>query len=507
MILFDFRSDALTSLCVVTYLVMLTAAIAGETSTAPRPDAPLADAVQRRDFDAVDGLLKGGAKVDARQADGMTALIWAAYHDDALAVKRLIDAGADVKATNRYGISALTVACEIGNGTIVKLLLDSGADANTQRDGGETALMTASRTGKLKAVQALIDAGADVNAKERRGQTALMWAAADGHVEVVDVLIKAKAEYRDPLDSGFTPLCFAVRNGHIEVTKRLIEAGVDVNRAMKEARGGRDKPDPNTSPLLLAMENGHFELAAVLLDAGADPNDDRTGFAPLHAMSWIRKPEKGDNDTGTPPPRGSGKLTSLDFVRELVAQGADVNYAKNSGGGGRLRISTKGTTPFLCAASTADVEYMKILMELGADPKATNALNQNALMMAAGIDEKPEGDGPGTADEHYAAVTYVLELGVNDINATDVNGQTAMHAAAYKSLPKVVKLLDKRGADIKIWGRKSKQGRTPLSIAQGFRPGNFKPNFETVEAIKQVMLAHGVQPPPPPKRDKKDWSN
>lgn len=496
-------ANPLTPLCLVAVLVASAAfAGAGEIST-----APLADAAQKRDADAVARLLEAGAPVDARQADGMTALIWAAYHDDVDAVGQLIDAGADVAATNRYGISALCLACLGGNAKIVKLLLDSSADPNTTRDGGETVLMTASRTGKLDAVQALIDAGADVNAKERRGQTALMWAAAEGHVVVVDALIKAGAEYRDPLSSGFTPLCFAVRGGHIDVTKRLLEAGVDVNRAMKEARGGRDEPEKNTSPLLLAMENGHFELAAVLLDAGADPNDDRTGFAPLHAMSWIRKPEKGDNERGTPPPRGSGKLTSLDFVRELVEHGADVNYAKRSSGGDRLRISTAGTTPFLCAASTADVDFMKLLLELGADPKATNALRQNALMMAAGIDEKPEGDGPGSAEEHYAAVVFVLGLGACDINATDINGQTAMHAAAYKSLPKVVKLLDERGADINVWARKSKQGRTPLSIAQGFRPGNFKPNFETVTAIKQVMLAHGVKPPPPPKRRKKDWSN
>jgi len=493
----------LMPLCLVATIVASGAVARAEVTST----APLADAVEQRDAEAVVRLLDRGAEIDAAQADGMTALVWAAYHDDHDIVKKLIDAGADVKATNRYGVCALTVACINGNGKIVKLLLDSGADPNSNRDGGETALMTASRTGKLDAVQALVDAGADVNAKERRGQTALMWAAADGHADVVDALIKSRAEYRQPLDSGFTPLCFAVRNGHLDVTKRLIAAGVDVNRAMKEARGGLNKPDPNTSPLMLAIENGHFELAAVLLDAGADPNDDRTGFAPLHAMSWIRKPEKGDGETGTPPPRGSGKLTSLDFVRVLIEHGAEVNYAKKSSGGGRLRISTKGTTPLLCAAATADVDYMKLLLELGADPKATNALEQNALMMAAGIDEKPEGDGPGTPEEHYAAVVYVLGLGASDINATDKNGQTAMHAAAYKSLPKVVKLLDERGADIKVWAGKSKQGRTPLSIAQGFRPGNFKPSFETVAAIEQVMLAHGVRPPPAPKRREQDWND
>ena len=492
----------LAPLCLLAGLIVIDAATAEETSI-----SPLADAAEQGDFSTVATLLKEGVKVDARQADGMTALIWASYHEDANAVKNLVQAKADVEATNRYGISALTIACVYGNRPIVRVLLNAGAEPNTQRDGGETVLMTASRTGKLDAVQALIHAGANVNAREHRGQTALMWAAADGHADVVDALIKAGADYRAPLPSGFTPLSFAVRNGHIDVVKRLVQAGVDVNRAMTQAKGGRNKPERNTSPLLLAMENGHFALAALLLEAGADPNDDRTGFAPLHAMSWIRKPERGDNERGTPPPRGSGDLSSLDFVRVLVAHGAEVNHRKGTSGVGRLRISTADTTPFLCAAATADVDYMKLLLELDADPKATNALQQSALMMAAGIDERPEGDGPALPEEHLAAVIYVLSLDVNDINATDKNGQTAMHAAAYKSLPRVVKLLDQRGADIDVWSRKSKQGRTPLSIAQGFRPGNFKPSFETVAAIKQVMLSHGVQPPPPPRRSKENWNN
>ena len=147
---------------------------------------------------------------------------------------------------------------------------------------------------------------------------------------------------------------------------------------------------------------------------------------------------------------------------------------------------------------------MKLLLKLGANPKQKNAKQQTALMLAAGIDEKPEGDGPGTKREHLAAVTYVLGLGL-DVNAIDANGETAMHGTAYKSLPKVAQLLVESGADIKVWSRKSNQGRTPLSIAQGYRPGNFKPSFETVEAIKKLMLAEGVTPPPPPRKRDEDW--
>jgi hypothetical protein len=75
-----------------------------------------------------------------------------------------------------------------------------------------------------------------------------------------------------------------------------------------------------------------------------------------------------------------------------------------------------------------------------------------------------------------------------------------MHGAAYKSLPKMVQLLADKGAKIEVWNRKDKYDWTPLLIAEGFRPGNFKPSAETIEAIHQVMRSAGITPPPPTPR-------
>lgn len=488
----------------VGFNLIVATAIASDIDAAKSGATAIAEAAEVNDGARVALLLKQHLEVNARQADGMTALLWASHHDNLTMTKALVRADVDVNATNRYNISALTLACRNGNNDIVQLLLKNGANANTEANGGETVLMTASRTGRLKVVQSLLSNGAKVDAKDHRGQTAIMWAAADGHTDVVDALIKTGADFRTSLKSGFTPLSFAVRNGHIGVTRRLLAAKVNLNEAMTQARGGRNMPVKNTSPLLLAMENGHFELASILLDAGSDPNDTRTGFAPLHAISWIRKPEIGDNESGNPPPTGTGRLTSLQFVRALVKHGAKVNIQKKAGGSRRRKISVTGTTPFLAAAGTADIPLMKTLLELGANAKLANSQGHTALMMAAGIGEGAEADGAGTKQEHYDAVAFLLKLGA-EVNAIDKSGETAMHAAAYKSLPDVIHLLADRGADIKIWAKKTKQGRTPLSIAQGFRPGNFKPSFETVAAIKKVMIARGVTPPPPPNRQDGDW--
>src|SRR3954471_22283155 len=106
-------------------------------------EAPLADAAENKNSAAVRMLLEEKSNVNAPQADGMTALHWAAYHDDLDTVKQLLAFGADAKVTNRYGVTPISLACTNGNTSIVEALLEAGADANATLPGGETVLMTA----------------------------------------------------------------------------------------------------------------------------------------------------------------------------------------------------------------------------------------------------------------------------------------------------------------------------------------------------------------------------
>ena len=453
---------------------------------------PLADAVEREDEAAFRELLKEQVDVNAAQVDGMTAMHWAAHHDNLEAVRHLLRAGALADAENRYGITPLYSACQNGNGEIVELLLKAGARANATLDKGETALMTASRTGKPAAVRTLLAKGARVNAVGPHKQTALMWAAAEGNLEVVKLLIGAGANLHATLDSGFTPLLFAVRNGKHDVVHVLIQAGVDINGAA-EPKSGR-LPNGST-PLTLAIENGHFGLAASLLKAGANPNDVRTGFSPLHILSWVRKPNGGDGADDLPPPDGSGTLSSLQIAHALVAHGADVNAQLKRG-----KSHWPGATPFYLAAWTADVPLMRTLVELGADPLISAKDGGTALMAATGIGRKMEDLSAGTEPEILAAAEYLLQLGV-DINAVNKSKETAMHGAAYKNLPNVVSFLDNQSADVAVWHRRNRRGSTPYLIAAGYRPGNFKPSLETMAAIKEALARHGLEPTEkPPQR-------
>jgi len=473
--------------------------LAGAASAAERP--ALADAAEQGNKALIRTLLDARADVNAAQVDGTTALHWAVYRDDLETAGLLVRAGARVNALNRYGVPPLSLACTNGNADLVALLLGAGADANASLPGGETVLMTAARTGNLETVRALLAKGANPNAKERNEQTPLMWAAAEGHTAIVKALIASGADIRAALVSGFTPLFFAVREGHIDATRALLEAGIDVNETLhgpegpqKESNNASYKPVPKgTSPLLMAVQNGHYELAIALVDAGADPNDRRTGFTPLHTLTWVRKPDASDD--GDPSPIGSGRVTSLQFVRALVERKADLN-ARLPRGTPRppntaSRVGTGGATPFLMAADRADAAMMRVLIELGADPFLPNLDNTTPLMAAAGLGTSSPLEEAGTEPEALEAVRLLLDLGA-DIDLVNSDGDSAMHGAAFGNFPTIVQLLADRGANADIWKRPDKLGRTPLFIAEGYRGGPLRPSRPTLDAITHLMLARGL---------------
>ena len=463
-------------------------------------DAGLMAAIRSGDETEVRLALSRGADVTAAEADGTTALHWAVQADHETIADLVLTAGADVDAANRYGVRPLALACRRGNATIVKRLLEAGADANATLAEGETALMTAARTGVLEVVELLLDRGADVNAAETwRGQTALMWAAAEGHADLIPTMLSHGADAAARSNKGWTALLFAVREGRIDAVRALLEGGADIEDTLPVIEDDRpvgQDPEADVGGLnafLLAAANAHYALAAFLIDQGADANSDTQGWTALHQVSWVRK--AGIAGSNNPAPRGSGALTSLEFVRKLVAADADVNArVTERPPAGISALNFVGGTPFLLAARTADADLMRLLAELGADPLLPNEDNTTPTMVAAGVGTAAPGEDPGTEPEVLEAVQVALELG-GDLNGVDDNGETVMHGAASKQLPKLVAFLAEAGADINVWNQPNSKGWVPLDIVTGVPPKGDVTQFPgfidppTADALRQVMAA------------------
>ena len=407
-------------------------------------DLRLVDAAEHREARVVRALLAEGVDVNTPQADGATALHWAAHWDDGDTADLLIRAGAHVNAANAHGVTPLSLACLNGSAAIVDRLLAAGADPNAARATGETPLMTAAHTGNVDVVQALLSYGADVHATEpRQGQTALMWAASQKHPAAVRALIAGGADINARSAGGYTPLLFAAREGSVESAKILLDAGVDV-----------DDPAPNgTWALTLAIASGHETLPMFLLSAGADPNAQLGGYSALHAAVA----------SGTP-----------ELVRALLARGADPNARLamrrappggfQGGGDSSAAVDVTGATPFWLAAAHLSAELMHLLLDHGADPLLTTDGETTPLMVAAGLGQS---DGSANWNESRAldAVRYLVELGA-DVTAISQAGHTTLHGAAFMGADSVVRFLVDHGAPLNA---QDQDGQTPFRVAQGHR--------------------------------------
>ena len=430
-------------------------------------DGSLIDAVEARDAEAVEALLRASADVNAAAADGATALHWAAYHDELPLADLLLRAGADVDAANDYGVTPLALACDNGSAGMAARLLEAGAEPDAARSTGETPLMTCARTGNVAAVRALLDAGANPSAAETwQGQTALMWAAAEGHTEIVRALVEKGADVHARTAGGFTALLIAAREDEPELATLLLDAGADVNAT---APGG-------ATPLLVATVRGHTRLAMFLLERGADPNaGEAAGYTPLHwaSGSWhteltgsLRGIETGrDEEWRSMNGLRDGRLA---LVEALLAHGADpdvrlVDHPPQFGfASQRFRVSMVGATPFLLAAMDANVAVMHALVASGADTRLATDEGTTPLMVASGLGRVPAETRVTEADT-LDAVQLVLDLGA-DVNATNAVGRSALHGAAHIRSDAAVQLLFEHGATVQVADRR---GITPLMIAEG----------------------------------------
>lgn len=501
---------------------LLSAALLAPLSIDAQEAALLADLIQQGD-PAAQEALRRGADVNARQADGTSALHWAVYRNDVEVVKQLLSREADPNVRNIFGSTPLLEAVKVANLESVRLLLEAGADPNLGNEDNQTPLMIAADIGSLEISELLISKGANVNAVETwRGQNALMWASAANHGAVAKLLVKhgadvnlraasfdwatqitsePRAQYRPT--GGLTPLLYAARGGCKECIDAILDAGADINL-----------PDPDgVTPLMVAIDNLHFDVAAHLLKRGANP----------HAFDWWgRTPLYVAVDVNTLTSRfgeeeieSHNELDAIDVMRLLLEAGVDPNPMLNmhrpgrGGNGGRFTddLLNSGATPLLRAANSMDVEAVRVLLEHGALVDLPNAMGVTPFLAAAGFGS-PRGVlagryGPEDQDEAIETIKLLVAAGA-DINArvtdttsltariarrsslTDRTGQTAVYGAISQGWLEVTKfLVEELGLSLEVTDAK---GKTPLDAAKGDGGGRVdRPNEVLVAYIESKL--------------------
>ncbi len=411
--------------------------------------SPVADAAMSFDIALVRTLLRGGADVNAAQADGMTALHWAAERGDAEMANILTYAGAELEAVTRIGAyTPLHIASQGGHLAVVSALIENGANIDAVTDpSGTTPLHLAALSDNAEIIRSLIEHGAAPDVRESEwAQTPLIFAASWNRVDAIVALIEGGA---DPN--------IAAESMDLVAMGRLDAAANRRQTVVLKAFTNDNEWSPTSAQIQAAVRAGRQVYAEDLPDSAevAEPE------------SRFRREVRIKNKGGLTPLLHAARQGHLEAMRALIDRGADIDQA----GGG------DGTSPLLIATINGQFDASLLLLERGADPNIASTLNGVTPLFATINSEwqprtrYPQPQERGQQEASYLDVMHaLLDRGANpDARLTlhpwymeytgcgnrncgliDTNGATAFLRAAYSTDVAAMRLLTDAGADMSI---------------------------------------------------------
>jgi ankyrin repeat protein len=436
-------------------LVLLVASLAIGATTirlaAAAADPVVADAAMRGDADSVRTLLKGGADVNAAQADGMTALHWAALNGDLPTMEVVLVAGATRDALTRVGAyTPLHLASQRGHAAAVKRLLDAGAKAGSFTATGVQPLHLAAQAGSVDAVKALLDRGADIDAKDKtHGRSALVFAVSKDRRDVLSLLASRGADLKlttaviDYKERAAADTKARQTRDKIvsATTGRNVDSSFDPDPPppgtvgvgnVQTGRGGPPPPDAadgrgrsggmrppsdvdqigrqgGFTALHYAARDGFAAAAMALVDAGLD----------------INVPTAGDRSTPMTVALINGQY---DLALAMLARGADPNLANED-----------GVTPLFATLNNEWALRTWYPQPTASSQQRASYLQVLETLLKAGADPNRR-----TSSHIWYAAYNTGRMGV------DFAGATPFWRAAYSLDVEAMRLLVRYGADPNI---------------------------------------------------------
>eukprot|EP00005_Dracoamoeba_jomungandri_P000976 CAMPEP_0174253104 /NCGR_PEP_ID=MMETSP0439-20130205/2492_1 /TAXON_ID=0 /ORGANISM="Stereomyxa ramosa, Strain Chinc5" /LENGTH=385 /DNA_ID=CAMNT_0015333951 /DNA_START=192 /DNA_END=1349 /DNA_ORIENTATION=+ len=221
-------------------------------------------------------------------------------------------------------------------------------------------------------------------------------AAMDGEVELVKKLTSGgERDYQSPSSRGISPLMYA-SSGELPVVKYLVEhTNCDLNAT----------DEIGYTALHFAAEGDQSEIIKYLLEHNAD----------YHISSIV----------GVSPMLHACAMGRYQSVKTFLQHDPSFVHIKGP---------MEGYTPLHYACKNGEYRLVKLLLEYSADPNQLNDQNENALMLASF-------SGCGKT------VNLIIDK-IDDIEATNIYGCSALSIAAWKGRSEVCRELIRHGADV-----------------------------------------------------------
>jgi uncharacterized protein len=418
----QFGTSALTEAAIIGSAPIIDALLkagADPNTKNPEGETPLMGVARSGKLEAAKLLLDAGADVNAKEDwGGQSALMWAAAQSQAEMVKLLASRGADVNARgiihqwerkviteprpkdmNKGGFTPLLYAAREGCVACARHLIAAGSDPDLEDPDRVTPLNMALLNLHFGFAAYMIEAGADVDKWDLFGRSPLYMAA-----DVSTLPVKGNGAMAViPSEDKLTAL---------DVARMLLKAGANPNLQLKRRPPYRDVPQDRggdtilaqgATALLRAARAGDAPFVELLLKNGALVDlPSKEGVTPLMAAAGV--------EFGTRVTRGRNRTNEgvLATMRLLLDAGADVNArmvteprraatdgaaARAAAAVGAGRRGSQVPSPFAVAHQTAlhgaaergFTDFVKFLVENGADLQAKDADGRTPLDLARGV--------------------------------------------------------------------------------------------------------------------------
>jgi ankyrin repeat protein len=406
---------------------------------------------------------------------------------------------------NLAGLPRIIEALDFGDIELVRHLIGLGASLQFKDKSGYNVLHYAALGRSLQCLQALLAQEGCPKLSETTpgGLTPLHLAASLSEPELVQAMLAAGADVHAKTASGHTALHGAAEFGCLDSARMLLKAGAQPNVAAEN----------DVRPIALAAMVGDDEMFRLLLDHGASLDWTSSysrggmsvldfaaigGNAKILPLVLARLP-KGSLDeltnNGMTPLMCAASHGKVDFVRALLEAGADVHKQATS----RPVFPTRGAIHY--AAMQGRTEVIRLLLDSGVHPDCETSHGETPMMSAAG-------------SGHISAIKLLLDFGA-DVNKGDRDNRRAIHWAALFGQTEVIQLL----LDIGVHpDREMGNAQTPLMLAaqrghvaavkallhsgadvnksddvSGWRAIHHAARFGQIEVIR-LLLGSGVHP-------------
>ena len=410
-----------------------------EADARKRREALLADAQGY-----AEGLKKGremtvtqvlGEDIAQFEGNGITPFMQALLENKKTELTLLTLLGADIHQTNSVGVppvAIMTLANAVGKAdtSLVRMLVRKSAPTSfkgnvfldkEKKNSVKTLLGIAVFYGKMDLIRYFVESvKVDKNEKNNDlGQTALISATINNQKEVVEYLLAQNADFNLKDNNGKIAFNYAVESLKTDASTPIFDAlfakNPDVNMPVLLADGS------TTSLLLLATEKNQKSLVKKYLEKGA--KTETTNKDGQTAIFLAKDPQ---------------------MLEMLLAAKANPNHTDGKGNS--------------LLAYTDKPETARLLLEKGVSLYKGYPLH-NAVESG-----------------NLELVRLFLEKGAAP-NSTNMNGESAVHAAATKDKQDIAKLLMAKGGDAK---KKNFKGKSPLDIAKDAK------NKEMVLILKKI---------------------